>query len=126
LRHTRHFFHQLYLDLLSGNSRSGVGSLQAAFVAERHFRYTGLMARAKRLPASFFRPRPSPSVRDWLRSLQKDERSLIGNHIATVECGWPVGMPVCRPMGNGPHSLKAWTASSISCHADRLFIFVSL
>jgi len=25
----------------------------------------------------------------------------IGTDIATVEFGWPVGMPVCRPLGGG-------------------------
>lgn len=40
-------------------------------------------------------------VRDWLKSLPADDRRLIGQDIATVEYGWPVGMPVCRPLGRG-------------------------
>lgn len=30
-----------------------------------------------------------------------DDRKVIGQDIATVEFGWPVGMPTCRPMGAG-------------------------
>jgi phage-related protein len=26
---------------------------------------------------------------------------VIGTDIATVEYGWPVGMPTCRPLGQG-------------------------
>ena len=26
---------------------------------------------------------------------------LIGNDIMTAEFGWPIGMPLCRPMGGG-------------------------
>ncbi|NEQ88839.1 MAG: type II toxin-antitoxin system RelE/ParE family toxin [Moorea sp. SIO2I5] len=33
--------------------------------------------------------------------LHKEERRLIGTDIKTVEYGWPIGMPTCRPMGNG-------------------------
>jgi hypothetical protein len=40
-------------------------------------------------------------VRDWLKGLSRDERREIGQDIATVEYGWPVGMPVCRPLGQG-------------------------
>ncbi len=40
-------------------------------------------------------------VRDWLRSLSKEDRLKIGTDILTVEFGWPVGMPACRAMGGG-------------------------
>jgi len=25
----------------------------------------------------------------------------IGENIKTVEFGWPIGMPLCKPLGNG-------------------------
>ena len=31
---------------------------------------------------------------------------MIGEDIKTVEFGWPVGMPICRPMGNGLHEVR--------------------
>jgi len=40
-------------------------------------------------------------VRDWLRSLPDDDRRKIGLDLATVQVGWPVGMPLCRSLGGG-------------------------
>ena len=37
-------------------------------------------------------------VRDWLLSLPENERKNIGDDIRTAEFGWPIGMPLCRPM----------------------------
>ena len=56
----------------------------------------------KRVPALFYRTEAgNEPVRDWLKSLAKEERRMIWADIQTVEFGWPVGMPVCKPMGNG-------------------------
>lgn len=47
-------------------------------------------------------------VRDWLKdSLGEDERKIIGADIKTVEFGWPIGMPVCRSMGEGLHEVRS-------------------
>lgn len=40
-------------------------------------------------------------MRDWLQYLDRDDRKKIGADIATVEYGWPVGMPTCSSMGAG-------------------------
>ncbi|MBM3540280.1 MAG: type II toxin-antitoxin system RelE/ParE family toxin [Alphaproteobacteria bacterium] len=59
---------------------------------------------AKRLPAAFYRNVAGHEpVREWLRSaaLSDDDRRRIGEDIKTVEFGWPVGMPTCRPLGGG-------------------------
>ena len=32
----------------------------------------------------------------WLKGLPHKDRRIIGLDIATVEYGWPVGMPICR------------------------------
>ena len=38
-------------------------------------------------------------VREWLKSLEPIEnRKAIGADLKTVEQGWPIGMPTCRPM----------------------------
>jgi len=56
----------------------------------------------KRLQARFYRsPAGNEPVKDWLRSLDKEFRKLVGSDIFTVEVGWPIGMPTCRPMGSG-------------------------
>jgi phage-related protein len=56
----------------------------------------------KRIPAIFFRTESGGEpVREWLKGLPKKDRKKIGEDIKTVELGWPIGMPVCRPMGQG-------------------------
>jgi len=46
-------------------------------------------------------------VREWLKSLpSSDDRKTIGEDIKTVEFGWPVGMPVCKPLGNGINEVR--------------------
>lgn len=56
----------------------------------------------KRIPAHFYQTESGGEpVREWLKSMDKQDRFLIGTDIKTVEFGWPVGMPVCRPMGKG-------------------------
>ena len=40
----------------------------------------------------------SEPVRNWLKILSKDDKRIVGQDIATVELGWPVGMPTCRSL----------------------------
>jgi phage-related protein len=40
-------------------------------------------------------------VRDWLKTLPVADRHAIGHDLALVQYGWPVGMPLCRPLGGG-------------------------
>lgn len=35
-----------------------------------------------------------------------EDRRSIGEDIKVVEFGWPVGMPTCRPKGNGLHEVR--------------------
>ena len=35
-------------------------------------------------------------VRDWLKSLTKNQKKIIGEDIKTVEMGWPLGMPLVK------------------------------
>ena len=56
----------------------------------------------KRLPAAFYRlPSGREPVRDWLKSLGDEDRWIIGEDIKDVEFSWPIGMPLCRPLGGG-------------------------
>ncbi len=65
--------------------------------------------RRKRIPARFYRMESgSEPVREWLKSLDKQERFLIGTDIKTVEFGWPIGMPVCRPTGRGLYEVRTY------------------
>jgi phage-related protein len=48
-----------------------------------------------------------------LKSLASPEdRKRIGEDIKTVEFGWPVGMPVCRPMGDGLYEVRSKLAQN--------------
>ena len=40
-------------------------------------------------------------VREWLKGLVESERLEIGRDLLRAQWRWPVGMPLCRPMGNG-------------------------
>ena len=61
----------------------------------------------KRKPARFYRTDSGGEpVREWLKSFDKQDRFFIGTDIKTVEYGWPIGMPVCRPMGKGLYEVR--------------------
>ncbi|ALF52792.1 hypothetical protein ACX27_07855 [Nostoc piscinale CENA21] len=56
----------------------------------------------KRVPARFYKnENGAEPARDWLKELNKEDRTIIGADIKTVEFGWPIGMPTCRPMKDG-------------------------
>ena len=40
-------------------------------------------------------------MREWLKSLPRVERRIIGEDIKTVQFGWPLGMPLVRKLGQG-------------------------
>ena len=40
-------------------------------------------------------------VREWLKSLDRDDRLEIGADLQRVQYRWPVGMPLCRPLSGG-------------------------
>jgi len=67
-----------------------------------------LETRGKRVPAIFFRTEAGGEpVREWLKGLPSPEdRKRIGEDIKTVEFGWPVGMPVSRPLGDGIYEVR--------------------
>lgn len=56
----------------------------------------------RKIPLIFYRARPgSEPVRDWLKGLPEAERHAIGKDLLRAQWRWPVGMPLCRPMGGG-------------------------
>jgi hypothetical protein len=62
----------------------------------------------KRVSVIFYRTEAGGEpVRDWLKRLPSPEdRKRIGEDIKTVEFGWPIGMPVCRPLGGGIYEVR--------------------
>jgi phage-related protein len=58
--------------------------------------------RPRKIPVAFYHtPAGTEVVRNWLRALNHGERNAIGQDLMRVQYRWPVGMPLCRPMGNG-------------------------
>jgi phage-related protein len=60
------------------------------------------MGEAEGLKVAFYRSASgSEPVRSWIRSLSREDRRVIGFDLRLVEMGWPVGLPLCRPLGDG-------------------------
>ena len=56
----------------------------------------------RKIPVVFYRTRGGAElVRDWLRALDERDRNAIGLDLMRVQFRWPVGMPLCRAMGDG-------------------------
>jgi phage-related protein len=62
----------------------------------------------KRVPVIFYRTEAGREpVRNWLKELPSSEdRKRTGEDIKTVEFGWPIGMPVCRALGDGIYEVR--------------------
>jgi phage-related protein len=55
-----------------------------------------------KIPLIFFRTLAgNEPVREWLMELPQEERQAIGKDLLRAQWRWPVGMPLCRAMGNG-------------------------
>ena len=54
------------------------------------------------LSVAFFRTETGREpVREWLKSLPRENRRIIGEDIKTVQFGWPLGMPLVRKLDKG-------------------------
>ncbi|MCY7337121.1 MAG: type II toxin-antitoxin system RelE/ParE family toxin [Chamaesiphon sp.] len=84
----------------------------------------------KILPACFYQTELGKEpVRQWLKDLDKDDRLIIGADIKTVEFGWPIGMPTCRPLGKGLYEVRSNLSSNrivhtIFCIHDRRMVLL--
>ena len=58
--------------------------------------------RARKTPLIFYRVASGREpVREWRQGLEASERRAIGRDLMRAQWRWPVGMPLCRPLGNG-------------------------
>src|ERR1051326_4759301 len=56
----------------------------------------------RKIPVVFYRTRSGvETVRDWLRDLDEGDRNVVGQDLMRVQYRWPVGMPLCRSLGEG-------------------------
>ncbi|HWA88670.1 MAG TPA: hypothetical protein VG889_01450 [Rhizomicrobium sp.] len=62
---------------------------------------------AKKITATFFATESGAEpVRLWLKDLAKPDRVCIGEDICDVEYEWPIGLPICRALGNGLYEVR--------------------
>jgi phage-related protein len=40
-------------------------------------------------------------VREWLKGLPRADKRAVGRDVAKVQFGWPIGLPLCRPLAGG-------------------------
>lgn len=60
------------------------------------------MEKLKPIPLVFWRSSVGREpVREWLNELPREDQRKIGRDIAKVQFGWPIGLPVCRPLNQG-------------------------
>ena len=72
-----------------------------------------LEKQGKRVPAIFYRTEAGGEpLREWLKRLSAADRQRIGEDIKTVEFGWPIGMPVCKPLGDGIYEVRTTLAQN--------------
>jgi phage-related protein len=83
----------------------------------------------KRLPAAFYAlPSGREPVRDWLLALDRADRRIVGEDIKDVEFSWPIGMPLCRSLGNRLWEVRSdltnnRTARVLFCvHGDQMVL----
>ena len=50
--------------------------------------------------------------RDWLKGLDPAGRLAVGQDLMRAQWRWPVGMPLCRPMGRGLWEVRTELPSS--------------
>ena len=84
----------------------------------------------KILPVAFYRLTSGREpVREWLKELPLADKQVIGKDLKKVEYGWPVGMPLCRSMGEGLWEARSdlsngRTARVLFCIADRYIVLL--
>jgi phage-related protein len=84
----------------------------------------------KRLPARFYRSNAGREpVREWLKSLDAEERKVIGEDIKDVEFSWPIGLPLVRSLGKDLWEVRSSLprgriARVIFCIADQQLLLL--
>jgi phage-related protein len=67
------------------------------------------------LSVAFFRTETGREpVREWLKSLPREERKIIGEDIKTVQFGWPLGMPLVRKLDAGLWEVRSRLAGRVA------------
>lgn len=83
-----------------------------------HLWYTTVVDKEQRQPilnVFFYRTDAgNEPVREWLKSLTRDEKRIIGEDIKTAQFGWPLGMPLIRKLERGLWEVRSNTHHGIA------------
>ena len=67
------------------------------------------------LQTVFFRSEQgSEPVRDWLRTLSKADREVIGDDVLKVQYCWPIGKPLVGNLGDGLWEVRSRLSGRIA------------
>ena len=83
----------------------------------------------RKLEAVFFRTdRGKEPVRDWLLSLLKGERKIIGDDVLKVQYCWPIGRPLVGTLGDGLWEVRSRLGDRIArlifCVRDQTMVLL--
>jgi phage-related protein len=53
-------------------------------------------------------------VREWLKSLKREDRKAIGQDVKTAQYGWPLGMPLIRKLEPGLWEVRSHITQGIA------------
>jgi phage-related protein len=82
-----------------------------------HFWYDHVVPpNSPKLSAKFFQEAGSNSepVREWLKTLTRDERRAIGADIQTVQFSWPIGKPLADHIDGDIWEIRTWLDNRIA------------
>lgn len=83
-----------------------------------HLWYTTVVDKEQRQPilnVFFYRTTAgNEPVREWLKSLSRDNKRIIGEDIKTAQFGWPLGMPLIRKLERGLWEVRSNTTQGIA------------
>jgi phage-related protein len=46
-------------------------------------------------------------VLDFIRQLSDEEKKVVGEDLKAVQLGFPMGLPLCRPLGDGLYEMRS-------------------
>ena len=67
-----------------------------------------MVQNTRKIPVVFYRTASGAEVvLDWLRGLGEIDRNIIGQDLMRVQFRGPIGMPLCRPLGDGLWEMRS-------------------
>lgn len=88
---------------------------------ETNLELQGMMKAQTNIPVRFYKTElGNEPVKDWLRTLDKADRLIIGADLRSVQKRWPLGMPLVRPLGHGLREIR----STLDNRIARLFFII--